>query len=101
MPITTTSMALNIAVGFAVWMSDLSLTAKIVITLILIGKCALFFYSVWMSDGEHTRKIGTAICIALNVALLVLGLVCEEFFVAGTTAITLIMLVVWSYAAVF
>lgn len=101
MPITTTSMALNVAVGFAVWMSDISLTAKIVITMILIGKCALFFYSAWMGDSESTRKIGTAICMLLNAALIVYGFVCAEYFIVVTTAIMLTMLVVWSFAVVF
>lgn len=101
MPITTTSMALNVAVGFAVWMSDVSLPAKIIITLILIGKCVLFFCSVWMGDSESTRKIGAAICILLNVALIAYGFVCKEYFIVGTTAIMLVMLVVWSCAVVF
>lgn len=43
MPFTTVSIALNTVAGVAVWLSDISLAAKIVITVLLVAKCALFF----------------------------------------------------------
>ena len=101
MPFTTVSMALNTAAGVAVWLSDISLTAKIVITVLLVAKCVLFFYSAWMSESERFQKVGVSLCIVANVALIAYGFLYAAYHIVATVAIMLIVLLVWSFAAVF
>ena len=42
MTISTMAMALNVGIGFTVWMSDLPLVAQIILTVILVAKTVLF-----------------------------------------------------------
>jgi len=74
MLVTVASVALNASIGIAVWQSQLQLTAKIIITAILLIKVALFFCSVWMSDGGAIARWEIAACMVLNIALLVYAL---------------------------
>lgn len=101
MTISTMAMALNVGIGFTVWMSDLPLVAQIILTVILVAKTVLFFCTAWMGEDEKIRKSGASILIALNIGIIVYSLVCQEYFVALTTATTLVMLGIWSFAAIF
>lgn len=101
MPVTTVAMAMNIAVGFAAWQSQLPVLIKIIITAVLIGKYALFFYSVWMCESEWMRKCSIVICIGLNIALIVYSLLHKEIFTAVTAGVMLIMLIIWAVAVTF
>lgn len=101
MPFTTVSITLNTAIGFAVWMSNLSFAAKFILTMILIGKIVLFFYVAWMCDSEKTRKIGSVVLIALNLAIILYSLACKEYYVLVSSAVTLVVFGIWSSATVF
>lgn len=101
MSFTTVSPALNAASIVAVWMSEISITAKIVLTVLLVAKCALFFYSAWMSDSERFRKVGVSLCILVNVALIAYGLLCSAYHIVVTVAVMLLVLLVWSFATVY
>lgn len=101
MTISTTAMALNAAIGVAVWMSELSLLAKIILTVLLVVKHVVFFYTAWMGDSEAVQKIGSVVLFLMNIGIIVYALVCREIHIAITAAITLIMLGVWSFSTVF
>ena len=100
MPIIAGSLALNIILGIAVWFSGVSVTAKSLATVLLIGKNLLFLCSQWMGM-ERLRKIGVLICTALNAALAVYGAGIGEYTVAVFALLLLISLLTWSFATVF
>lgn len=101
MPYTTIPLALNAGAGVAVWISDISLPAKIVLTVLLVAKCILFFYSAWMSDSERFQKFGVTLCIIANAGLIIYGLISAAYHISITVAIMLIVLLVWSFAVVY
>ena len=101
MLITTASIVLNMSIGFATWQSQLQLFSKIVISALLLGKIVLFFFSVWMSDGEKLTRWGVTACILLDVALLAYAVVVGEMFMALTIAGAVIPLLIWALASVY
>jgi len=101
MLVTVASVALNASIGIAVWQSQLQLTAKIIITAILLIKVALFFCSVWMSDGGAIARWEIAACMVLNIALLVYALHVKEIFVIMTAAGASVLLLIWTVGNVF
>ena len=101
MSFTTVSPALNAASIVAVWMSEMSTTAKIILTVLLVAKCVLFYYSAWMSERERFRKIGVSLCIIANVALIAYSFLVAAYHVVVTVAVTLIVLLIWSSATVY
>ncbi len=102
MNITTIAMALNIAIGASAWLSDISLMAKIIITVVAVVKFSLFFYTAWMSDGnDRIRKIGMAILVVLNIGIIAYSLFSCTYPITLTVSGTLIMLLIWAFATVF
>lgn len=101
MPVTTVAMVMNIAVGFSAWQSQLPVLIKTIITAVLIGEYALFFYSVWICESEWMRKCSIVMCIGLTIALIVCFLLYKEVLVAVTTGIVLVMLIIWAVAVTF
>lgn len=101
MNITTIALALNIAIGVTVWQSELGLIAQIVLTVLLIAKFTLFFYTAWMSSSNGFQKAGAIALIVLNFAIIVYTLLENEIFIAITTGATLVLFVFWALAAIF
>ena len=101
MPFTTVSIALNTASVVAVWMSEISTTAKIILTVLLVAKCILFYYSAWMSESERFQKVGVSLCIFANVALIAYGFWVAAYHIVVTVAVMLIVLLIWSFATVY
>lgn len=100
MPMIAGSLALNIILGIAVWLSGLSAAAKILVTVLLVGKTLLFLYSQ-QAGTDGLRKAGAASCIALNGGLTAYGLGTGEYRIAVSALLLLIPLVIWSLATVF
>lgn len=101
MPITTSAIGLNIILGVGVWISQLPVSVKIVLTVVLVAKFFLFFFAVWFAEEEKIRKAGTTICIILNCAIAIYAGLMREFYILVSAAILLAALLVWSFAAIF
>ncbi len=71
MILTVLPMSLNLITGVALWMSDLSLLPKIIITIILVAKFALYFYTALMAGSDRAKSFGLITCVAANIALVV------------------------------
>lgn len=69
MVLTVIPLALNVLTGITLWMSDLSLAAKIVITIILVAKFGTYFYTALMDATDRTKSIGLVTCAAANMLL--------------------------------
>ncbi len=58
MPLTVIPLAINIMIGGAIWISELSTVTKVIITVILVAKFFTYFYSALMADSDLVRNIG-------------------------------------------
>jgi len=102
MPLTIIPMAINLMTGFALWQTELSTTAKIIITIFIVLKFATYFYSALMADAcSAPRYIGLGICALINIGLLIYTLVASQWTVAIGVAMCLILLIIWTLPAVF
>lgn len=95
MVLTIIPLALNALAGVTVWMSNLPLTGKIVITVILIAKFSTYFYTALMDSSDRARSFGLVTCILVN-ALLVAFFVWKAIWYAILPCVVLIILaIVW------
>ncbi len=101
MPLTIIPMAINLMTGFMLWQSELSLIAKIVITILIVLKYASFFYAALIAEPDVPRYVGLSFCAAINIGLIIYNIVVSQWFVLTGIAMCLILLCVWSFAAVF
>lgn len=101
MPITTMAMALNFAIIIATWTSELSLSEKIVLTAIVIGKYLLFTFFVYLSSEERIRKSCNTLCIVLNTGMIIFSGWMGAYLITLTTAMLLVPLLIWSSAAIY
>lgn len=101
MNITTIALALNVAIGFTVWQSNLSLTAKIILTVLLVVKFALFFYTAWMTPSDTVGKVGAVLVSILNIGIGIYTLIQGASFVTVTVAVTLLAFILWACATIF
>lgn len=95
MVLTVIPMALNALTCVVVWMSDLPLVSKIIITLILVAKFSTYFCTALMDASDRARSFGLVACIVAN-ALLVAFFVWKAIWFAILPCVSLIILaVVW------
>lgn len=95
MPLTTIPLAFNILTGGAIWMSELPVTIKVIITVLLIAKFGIYFYSALMTDSDIVRNIGLIICGLLNLGGVIYTAIQEIWAATIPFAILLILLIVW------
>lgn len=95
MPLTTIPLAFNILTGGAIWMSELPVTIKVIITVLLIAKFGIYFYSALMADSDIVRNIGLIICGLLNLGGVIYTAIQEIWTATIPFAILLILLIVW------
>ena len=69
MVLTVVPLSLNIMAGIAVWMSELPLLQKLVLTAILVAKFGGYFYTVLIDSADRSRSIGLVVCAVLNVLM--------------------------------
>ena len=95
MVLTTIPLALNALACVTVWISNLPLVGKIVITVILIAKFSTYFCTALMDASDRVRSFGLVSCIVAN-ALLVAFFVWKAIWYAIFPCVVLIVLaIVW------
>ena len=100
MPLTIIPMILNTMSCIGLWISELSLTAKIVITVLTVLKYFVFFYSALMCEVGTKRYIGLSLCAALNIGIIIYLIVNAQWNIIIGFAVCLLLLIVWTLAAV-
>lgn len=101
MPLTIIPMAINLLTAVMLWRGELILAAKIVVTLLIVLKFALFFYSYSIAEPRIAKNIGTVICAVINLGLMIYCLTNGAWTVFIGLALTLILLIIWILPAVF
>lgn len=95
MVLTVIPLALNVLTGVAVWMSDLSLVAKIVITVILVAKFGTYFYTALMDGADRQRSFGLIACVVANLLLVAFFVWKAVWTAIPGCAILVILAIVW------
>lgn len=102
MPLTVIPMAINIMSGIALWLTELPLTAKIIITVLIVLKYAAFFYGALMADVcSPSKYISLGFCAATNIGVLIYTIVTSQWTVTIGIAFTLLLLIIWSLPMMF
>lgn len=97
MPLTVIPLAINTLTGFMLWQTELSLTAKIIVTVLIALKYGAFFYGALMADACGVSKyISLGLCAAINIGLVIYTIVTSQWTVTIGIAITLLLLIIWS-----
>lgn len=95
MVLTVIPLALNILTGIAVWMSELSLFAKIIITIILVAKFGTYFYTALMDATDRKKSFGLVACATVNILLVAFFVWKAVWTAIAGCAILAILAIVW------
>lgn len=102
MPLIVIPLTINTLTGFMLWQTELSLTAKIIVTVLIVLKYGAFFYGALMADACGASKyISLGLCAAINIGLVIYTLVTSQWTVTIGIAITLLLLIIWSLPMIF
>ncbi len=100
MPLTLVPMIINAMIGGAIWVSTLSTTAKIIITVLLVAKFALYFYSALIADSDVIKYIGLAICALMNGAGIIFTAINGIWTAMVPFIVILVLLIVWTSTSI-
>lgn len=95
MPLTIIPLAFNILNGGAIWMSELPVTIKVIITVLIVVKFSIYFYSALMADSDIVRNIGLIICGLLNLGGVIYTAIQGIWTATIPFATLLVLLIVW------
>ena len=100
MPLTVIPMTINTMSCIALWISQLSLTAKIIITTLTVLKYAVFFYTALVCEVGTKKYFGITLCSVLNIGIIVYLIIQAQWNIIIGFAVCLLLLIVWTLAAV-
>lgn len=95
MPLTVIPLAINIMIGGAIWISELSTVMKMIITVILVAKFFTYFYSALMADSNLVRNVGLIVCGLLNLGGIIYTAIQGIWTATIPFATLLVLLIVW------
>lgn len=95
MPLTVIPLVINIMIGGAIWISELSILTKVIITVLLVVKFLTYFYSVLMADSDLVRNVGLIVCGLLNLGGIVFTAIQGIWTATIPFATLLVILIVW------
>lgn len=95
MVLTTIPLALNALTCVTVWMSDLPIVSKIVITVILIAKFSTYFYTALMDASDRVRSFGLVACIVVNALLVAFFAWKATWHAVPSSVILIVLALVW------
>lgn len=93
MPLTMVSLAFNLVIGTAFWLSELSVVWKGIITVLLVAKFLICFYAVFVAEPTFARDFALGICGLLNLCGAVYALF-QGVWVAAVMLIALLVLLI-------
>ena len=95
MPLTVIPLAVNIMIGSAIWISELSTTIKVIITILLVAKFFVYFYSALMEDSDLVCNVGLIVCGLLNLGGVVYTAIQGIWTATILFAALLVLLMIW------
>ena len=95
MPLTVIPLVINIMIGGAIWISELSILTKVIITMLLVVKFLTYFYSVLMADSDLVRNVGLIVCGLLNLGGIIFTAIQGIWTATIPFATLLVILIVW------
>lgn len=95
MPIIVFPLGLNILILLMAWMSQLSLAVKMLMTVIVVAKFALYFYSVIASDSKWLEITNLIVIPLFNAFIITLGVVYNIMTMVVPPIILVIVFLIW------
>lgn len=95
MPLTVIPLVINIMIGGAIWIRELSILTKVIITVLLVVKFLTYFYSVLMADSDLVCNVGLIVCGLLNLGGIVFTAIQGIWTATIPFATLLVILIVW------
>ena len=95
MPLTVIPLVINIMIGGAIWIRELSILTKVIITVLLVVKFLTYFYSVLMADTDLVHNVGLIGCGLLKLGGIVFTAIQEIWTATIPFATLLVILIVW------
>lgn len=105
MPLTTIPIALEVLNFGLVWLygTPYDLTTKIILTVAFVLKFACYFSGALIIglDNPKLRNVLLALCALLNGGVIAFSIITSSWMLLINNAVLLVLLVVWSFLAVF
>ena len=100
MTITMLPILLNSLIVFSLWQSEMAPWLQIAFTVLVIIKLVVWFGVVLANEVGSVRTLGLAACHVLNIIMILHFAANGMMLVIMPCAITLIMLILWSFVTV-
>ena len=95
MPILLIPLMVNMVISGAVWMSEIAVILKVLLTLATVVKFSLFVYGVFFSPSDALKVGSYSLEILLNIILIIFGLVHSMIGVVIGASALIVMFFTW------
>jgi len=95
MPILLIPLMVNMVISGAIWMSEIAVILKVLLTLATVVKFSLFVYGAFFSPSDALKVGSFSIEILLNIILIIFGLVHSMIGVVIGASALIIMFFIW------
>lgn len=95
MPILLVPLMINMFISGAIWMGEIAVTLKVVLTLATVVKFSLFTYAALFCQNKALKVGSFAIEFILNVLFIIFGLVHSMIGVVIGASSLIVMFFIW------
>ena len=95
MPVLVIPLLINMLIGGALWMSEISIALKVVLTIVIVVKFSITVYSGLFCENNFLKIGGFIGCFLLNALLMIFGMVHGIVQVLIPSIILIVMFFIW------
>lgn len=95
MPVLVIPLLINMLIGGALWMSEISIALKVVLTIVIVVKFSITVYSGLFCENNYLKIGGFIGCLLLNVLLMIFGIVHGIIEVVIPSVVLIVMFFIW------
>ncbi len=95
MPILLIPLMINMVISGAIWMGEIAVALKVLLTLATVVKFSLFVYAAFFCQNNALKVCGFSIELLLNVILIIFGLVHSMIGVVIGASALIVMFFIW------
>lgn len=95
MPILLIPLMVNMIISGAIWMGEIAVILKVLLTLATVVKFSLFVYGAFFSPNDALKVGSFSIELLLNMILIIFGLVHSMIGVVIGASVSIVMFFIW------
>lgn len=95
MPVLLIPLMINMIISGAIWMGEITVLLKVLLTIATVVKFSLFVYAVLFCQNDVLKTCSLVIGFLLNVMLIILGLVHSMIGVVIGASAVIVMFFIW------